>query len=151
MVLLARPGTAAAQENGITPASSPLFGPARLSASLAQTRIVEETPTEFGRPAPPTGRGPLIPLYVAFGTLQALDVHSTLRAINSGAGVERNPVVKGFVDRPAMMIAVKGGVTTATILLADRVRVHNRVGAIILMAALDSAYAIVVAHNYSIP
>jgi len=42
-------------------------------------------------------------------------------------------------------------VTAATILLADKVRVRNRTGAIILMAALNSAYAIVVAHNYSIP
>lgn len=38
--------------------------------------------------------------------------------------------------------------TAATILLEDLVRKKNRTAAIVLMAALNSAYANIVAHNY---
>jgi hypothetical protein len=43
---------------------------------------------------------------------------------------------------------VKAGVAASTIVLADKMARGNRVGAIVLMAALNSAYAVVVAHNY---
>ena len=89
-------------------------------------------------------------MYVAFGTLQALDIHSTLSAVNSGAGTEQNLVLRGIANNPAGLIAVKSGVAAATILLADKLRVRHRTGALVLMAALDSAFAVVVAHNYSV-
>ena len=46
------------------------------------------------------------------------------------------------------LVALKAGVTASTILLTEKLRVRNRVGAIVLMAALNSAYAMVVVHNY---
>lgn len=38
----------------------------------------------------PTSRGDLVPLYASFAALQALDAHSTLRALGRGAS-ETNP------------------------------------------------------------
>ena len=92
-------------------------------------------------------RGVLVPLYVSFATLQMLDAHSTIRALRAG-GVEANPLLKGLADKPAALVALKAGVALSTIVLADKVRGRSRVGAIVLMAALNSAYATVVAHNY---
>ena len=43
---------------------------------------------------------------------------------------------------------MKAGVTASTIFLAEKLRVKNLVGAVVLMAALNSAYAMVVVHNY---
>jgi hypothetical protein len=98
-------------------------------------------------PAPARDRGPLVPLYVSYATLQALDIHSTLRALNGGA-VEGNPMMNGVVSHPVPFMMVKAGAAAATIVLAERVRKRSRVGAIVVMAAVNSAYAMVVAHNY---
>ena len=92
-------------------------------------------------------RGVLVPLYVGFASLQMLDAHSTVRALRAGA-VETNPLMQGLADKPAALFALKAGVAVSTIALAEKVRGRSRVGAIVLMAALNSAYATVVAHNY---
>jgi len=88
-----------------------------------------------------------VPLYASFASLQMLDAHSTLRAVRAG-GVEQNPLLRGLADKPAALVAIKAGVAVSTIAVADKVRGRSRVGAIALMAALNSAYAVVVAHNY---
>jgi hypothetical protein len=95
------------------------------------------------------GRGVLIPLYVSFVALQALDVHSTLLAVDRGAK-ETNPLAAPFVEHPPALIAFKAGMTVGTLYLVERVRRHSRVGAIVLTAAFNSAYATVVANNYRI-
>jgi hypothetical protein len=92
-------------------------------------------------------RGILIPLYASFASLQMLDAHSTIRALRAG-GVEQNPLMQGLADKPAALVALKAGVAVSTIALVDKGRGRSRVGAIVLMAALNSAYATVVAHNY---
>jgi hypothetical protein len=94
-----------------------------------------------------TNRGVLVPLYVSFASLQMLDAHSTLRAVRAG-GVEQNPVMRGLADKPAALVALKAGVAFSTIAIAERVRGRSRLGSIALMAGLNSAYAMVVAHNY---
>jgi hypothetical protein len=91
--------------------------------------------------------GVFLPLYASFAGLQALDAHSTVRALQAG-GSERNPLLREIAGRPAALFALKAGVTASTILLTEKLRVKNRVGAIVLMAALDSVYAMVVVHNY---
>ena len=48
-------------------------------------RAQSQTPHSAERPAA------LIPLYLTFTAIQALDVDSTLRAIDSGSGREGNP------------------------------------------------------------
>jgi hypothetical protein len=106
-----------------------------------------DTPSPFAAASQRTGRGFLVPLYVSFAALQALDAHSTWRGIH-GDAVERNPMMRPIADRPAALLAVKAGVAASTILLADSMRRRSRVGSIVLMAGLNSLYATVVARNY---
>lgn len=126
--------------------------PARTLAPLFTQSTPLTTPARPERaPAPRVAaradRGVLVPLYASFAALQMLDAHSTIRAVRAG-GVESNPMMAGLADKPAALVALKAGVAFSTIALADKVRGRSRVGAIVLMAALNSAYATVVAHNY---
>ena len=86
-------------------------------------------------------------LYVSYGVLQALDIHSTTRALNRG-GVESNPLMAGAAGNPMGLTIVKAGGAAATIVLAERLRKHNKVAAALLMVGVNSFYAAVVAHNY---
>lgn len=88
-----------------------------------------------------------MPLYLSFGALQSLDAHSTILALRAG-GREQNPLMRDLASRPAGLVALKAGVTASTILLTERLRSKHRVGAMVLMTALNSAYAMVVVHNY---
>jgi hypothetical protein len=95
-------------------------------------------------------RGILVPLYASFAALQALDAHSTLRALDAGAA-EANPLLGGIAHKPAALLAIKAGLAASTIYLVEKVRVRSRGAAIALMAALNSVYATIVAHNYRVP
>ena len=117
------------------------------SIALDDATVELRQPTRTVETGTLSRRGALLPLYASFATLQALDGHSTLRALRAG-GEERNPLLRGIADRPAALYAVKAGVTASTILLIEKLRVKNRTGAIVLMAALNSVYSVVVAHNY---
>jgi hypothetical protein len=81
--------------------------------------------------------------------LQALDVHSTYRVLNAG-GREANPAAAQFVNSPAALIALKAGTTAGMIAVTERLRKHSPKAAVVVMAALNSAMATVVAHNYSV-
>jgi hypothetical protein len=133
--------TAARAQDIIVPAAtpSPLFAadPATTTVPAAQEVARREA----------AGRGVLVPLYVSFGALQMLDAHSTLRAVRAG-GVEQNPLLRGVVNQPVAFVALKAGVAASTIALADKVRGRSRIGAIVLMAALNSVYTAVVVQNY---
>jgi hypothetical protein len=125
------------------------------AASVAQAPPVVQPPAAPAQPSvpasepPAAGRGALVPLYASFVALQALDVHSTVRALNGGA-TEANPLLSGLAHRPGALIAVKAGLAATTILLAEKVRMKSRGAAIALMAAVNSAYAMIVAHNYRV-
>jgi hypothetical protein len=148
-VLVASTPIATAQDHGIPSTTlTTLFAP------QPQQLLDEPSPrtwrAESVRPATPaSSRRVLLPLYVSFATLQMLDVHSTTRALSRG-GVEANPVMRGVADKPAALFAVKAGVTASTIFLAEKIRPKSRVAAIVVMAALNSTYATVVAHNYRV-
>ena len=90
---------------------------------------------------------PLVPLYVSFVALQALDVHSTTRALGAG-GAEANPLMRGVAHQPAALMAVKAGGAASTIWLTHKLAKRSKTGAFVLMAAVNSAYAMVVTHNY---
>ena len=92
--------------------------------------------------------GVLLPLYASFAGLQALDAHSTMRALQNGA-TERNPLLGDVAGQPAALFALKAGVTASTI-SPDREAAPETPwwAAIALMTALDSFYAMVVVHNY---
>jgi hypothetical protein len=91
-----------------------------------------------------------VPLYVSFAALQALDFHSTRRALASGAGREGNPAMAGLVHRPAAFAAVKAATAAGVIYLAERLRTRSRLASIVVMSAVNSMYAVVVAHNYRV-
>ena len=98
------------------------------------------------RPARPA---PLVGLYVSLATLQALDFVSTRKALSAGA-VEGNPLVAPLVESPAALLALKAGVTGATIYVSERLWKKNRVAAVMTMIGLNTAYGAVVAHNYGV-
>lgn len=85
-------------------------------------------------------------LEVSFVALQALDVVSTLKAVDRGL-VEQNPLMRGLVSRPAAFVAVKAGATVTTLWLLRRVTRQNRLAALVTLAAIDSGYALLVSRN----
>lgn len=134
--------TARAQEAPLpTRTLSPLF------TQTAPLTAVPNEPTLESRFGSSADRGVLVPLYISFASLQMLDALSTLRTLRAG-GVEQNPLLRGFAHKPAALVAFKAGTAVSTIALVDITRNRNRVGAIVLMAALNSFYVAVVAHNY---
>jgi len=89
----------------------------------------------------------LIPLYASLVALEALDAHSTWRALDNGLQ-ESNPVLTGVAGNKPAFVAAKIGVTAATIALTEQLRKKNRAAAIILMVSANSGMAWVVNHNY---
>ena len=81
--------------------------------------------------------------------MQVLDITSTQQAL-AGGGVEGNPAMSGIVGSPVAMTAMKVGATAGIILLSEKVRKRNPVVAVVMMVTLNSAYAMVVSHNYAV-
>jgi len=118
----------------------------------AVTALAAETPrVEFTAPRHVTlGSTELrLGMYASFVTLQALDGISTLKALGAG-GREANPVMSGVAGSTAGMFAVKAGTAAATVFLAERLAKHNKVASFVMMAALNTGYAAIVAHNYRV-
>lgn len=87
----------------------------------------------------------LIPLYAMQITLNGLDVHSTLRALEAGHR-EANPL---FEDGSARkMIGAKIASSTISVFLAEKLWKKNRVAAVVLVAGVNAALAAVVTNNY---
>ena len=91
--------------------------------------------------------GALVPLYASFATLQALDAHSTSRALDQGA-VEANPMMKGLAGNPTALFAVKAAGTAGVIFASEKMWKKNRAAAVFFMVAANSAMTWVVQHNY---
>jgi len=89
----------------------------------------------------------LVAMYGTFVALQALDAHSTLRAVDSGYA-ESNPLVAPFLHEPGAMLAFKTSTTILTILAVERLGKRHRAAALGLMIGANVGYALVVAHNY---
>jgi hypothetical protein len=100
------------------------------------------------RGGPPRDAAIFGTLYTSFAALQAMDVHSTVRAIDGGAK-EMNPLVGGIAANGGALLATKAGAAATTIFLAEKVRKRSRIGALLLMAGINSGYAIIVARNYA--
>jgi len=91
----------------------------------------------------------MAPFYATTAMLQVMDVRSTLQVIKLG-GAEGNPMLKGVVSHPAVFVGVKAAIAAFSIYSANKMAKHNKVGAIITMAAMNSAYAWVVSHNMNL-
>lgn len=97
-------------------------------------------------------RGPsalLGSLYVSTAAMQALDMHSTLQAFKAGA-VEGNPLMGGITKNRGAFMATKAAVAASTILAARQIAKRNKVAAVVTMVAINSAYAMIVSHNYKL-
>ena len=121
------------------------------SAAEAQPQVGRDRRSgpPFEVPSPkPSGRGAIFATFeVSYVGLQALDIASTLRALDNGY-VEANPVMVGPAAHPAAFVAVKAASTAGTIFLARRIAGRHRVAGIVLMAALDGAYAVIAGRNF---
>lgn len=91
----------------------------------------------------------LLSLYATTAAMQMMDVRSSLAAFNSGA-VEANSLMSGIVKSTPMFIAFKAGVAASAIYSAHAMAKHNKIGAIIMLSAVNSAYAMVVSHNFAL-
>jgi hypothetical protein len=92
----------------------------------------------------------LTSLQVSFVALEALDVFSTMRGMRHGH-TEANPLMRGMAGNSMAMATVKAGAAASTILLVRQVARKNRVAAIALMAATNTALSVVVARNLRAP
>ena len=109
------------------------------------------TPARADTPVLPTpvrasSHAVMRPLYLSFGVLQGLDVYTTRVALERGAR-ETNPLMGGLADKPAALVAVKAAATFGTVYLVERMRIRHPVAAAITMAAIDSAYVMLVVRN----
>ena len=91
----------------------------------------------------------LLPLYGSLIALQGLDVHSTLRALDAGAG-ESNPAMRPVVKNGTAFLAVTAGATASVIWVSEKLWKKNRKAALILTGVVNAAMAAVVANNYRV-
>ena len=99
---------------------------------------------ETARPRRPDA---LMPLYLSYATLQALDIHSTMRALDRGA-VEANPLMKNLTASPASLVAVKAAGAAGVLYTTEQLWKKNPMAAVVFMVAANSGMAWVVQHNY---
>ena len=151
-------------------AAALILGTALLASPVLAADTASETPISTAAaisavspalPAPPvvqvarrgtqTGRSIVLPsLYVSLSALQAYDVYTTLSGMRQGA-VEANPMMQGIVGNPAAFIALKAGVTGASIYMAERLwKDKKRTQAVLLMVASNGLMAYVAHHNSSV-
>jgi hypothetical protein len=86
-------------------------------------------------------------LYGSAVVVHGLDAHSTFEALDAGA-VETNVLLRPLTDNRPAFIAFKGGVAAGTIYAAHHMAKRNKLAAILTLAAVNTAYAFIVANNY---
>ena len=123
---------------------------AATATTLAQRPDLASTinlATQFKRPRRPM---PLPGLYAGSAFLQGYDAYSTLSALKSGA-TEANPLMRGITKNPAAFVALKAGVTAASIVGAERLwKDNHRTAAVLMMIASNGMMAAVAAHNSAV-
>ena len=97
--------------------------------------------------APRIERPAILPaLYVALGAVQAWDVYSTRAALTAGAR-EANPTAAPFAKSSGSMLGLKAATTASTIFFAERMWKKNKVGAIVMLVAVNGATAAISMQN----
>ena len=151
LVASATPAGAQDAATSSTADAIPVATLAEAGAAAAAAAPVAAPQFPVAPSAPAAGRpGALVPLYVSFGSLQALDVHSTTRALYHGA-VEANPMMKGLAGNPVAFAAAKVAGSAGVIYAAEKMRKKHRKAAVVFMVAANAALALVVSHNYRQP
>lgn len=87
----------------------------------------------------------LMPLYAMQLTLNGLDVHSTMRALEAGHR-EGNPLFKAGSAKK--MIGAKVASSALSVYLAEKLWKKNRIAAVVMMASVNAGMMAVVANNY---
>ena len=130
------------------------FTPALMNASTANAVRLSEleqapmAPVVAQRPKF-GGKSLLTSLYASTALMQALDMHSTLRAFSAGAA-EGNPAMSGITSNRAAFVATKAAVAAVSIWAAHKMAKRNKVAAVVTLIAVNSAYAMIASHNYSL-
>jgi hypothetical protein len=146
--LLATPTFAADNDTNKAQTPALTIAPATVAAAAATANndtaaapSSDFKPYNFNRPS-------LLPaLYAGAAALQAYDTYSTLTALKNG-GTEANPFMQSVVKSPAAFVALKAGMTTASIMAAENLWKNNhRWGAVGMMVASNVMMGIVAAHN----
>jgi hypothetical protein len=119
--------------------------PAPIQTAVSRAAKDSDPSVELSRLSQTPGRPAALPaLYGTYGVLQAMDVISTRKAIAAGSR-ETNPLTNAGSLGTLVAVKAIGGATT--MYFAEKAWKKNRVGAIVLMTALNGATAAVVAHN----
>jgi hypothetical protein len=93
--------------------------------------------------------GVLASLYVSTAVMQALDVRSTVTAFGAGA-VEANPLMTDVTKNKLAFVALKAGIAASTVMAAHNMAKTNKAAAIATLFAINSAYAMIINHNYKV-
>jgi hypothetical protein len=102
------------------------------------------------KPQAPKRPAALVPMYISFAGLQALDIHSTHRALKNPSAREANPVARAVVGNQAAFTAAKLGATAGFVLASEKMWKKHPLAAVLFNIAGNSALAAVVAHNYRV-
>jgi hypothetical protein len=133
---------------GVHVAAAPLAVAAEkeeTAATALDGRIARLTPSADYSPA--VARPALLPaLYASLGAMQAWDIYSTQAALRAGAR-EANPTMAPVAGHAGAMLAMKAATTAGTIVFAERLWKKNKVGAIVMLVAVNGATAAVSMHN----
>ena len=86
-------------------------------------------------------------LAATYAGLNALDVVTTERVIQSGRGVEANPLMAPLVRNPYAFSLTKAATTASTIVVMRRIARKHPVAAVVFWVAADVGLGLVVAHN----
>jgi hypothetical protein len=137
------------------PATAQTFSDLTLPSTVVANVPVLFAPVVAGnsigaRDSLPQSSRALTSLQVSFVALEALDVFSTMRGLRQGH-TEANPLMRGVTGHPMAMATVKAGAAVTTLLLVRQVSRKNRVAAIAMMAAMNTALSVVVARNLRAP
>jgi Domain of unknown function (DUF5658) len=127
---------------GIASTEQPVIHPSLVTA--AQAPVAPLQPRADIRHTP---RGLMPALYAGNIALQAMDTHSTFRALDAGM-VESNPLMRWTTEHPVAFVSMKAAATATTILVAEKIRKKYPWRAALFMAGVNTAYALIVSHNY---
>ena len=121
------------------------------SATTAAPSAVSQTPSSWVVPVTrPRRPWPLPMLYGSSTFFHSYDTYVTLSAVNAGA-TELNPVLKPFTNHPVAFIAVKAGLTAASIAVAEQMwKDNHRARAVVLMLLGNAMMVGVTAHNAAV-
>lgn len=162
--LAASPADAQVVDTGFVAQQLPIEG--RLVASSLPTSLAPTVAQQIQMPVqmPAQLPGPLgaqpyfrtetrpswvLPMHVVTAVMQGLDAHSTMKALNAGAS-EGNPIVSGVAGRPGAFTVVKAGVAAGVIFATEKMARRHPVRAFVTAVAINSAYAMIAAHNYRV-